>query len=178
MSDPAVRPSAAAAPPAAAPGMEDLPAFLRFTPVPVRARRDGWSPGLQFRFVLALARGASVGEAARGPGRSRQTAYALRERAGAASFAAAWDAAAAFAAEIRGAAAEAAGPPSGLETLLVPRFYRGRLVGYVARENRRAAMATLGRLDRLAERVAARGPAAMAELRAISERVGPLLGES
>lgn len=46
--------SAAAAP--GAPPADDLPAFLRFAPVPVRARRDGWTVG-QFRFVLSLARG-------------------------------------------------------------------------------------------------------------------------
>ena len=141
--------------PAPAAHPDDLPAFLRFAPVPVKARRDGWTPELQFRFILALARGASVDEAARRVGRTRQTAYALRRRAGAEEFAAAWDAAVAFAGEARGAAA---GLPLGaggsaIETLLVPRFYRGRLIGFVQREDLRGAMARLRRLDRLADRL-------------------------
>ena len=158
---------------------DDLPPFLNFAPVPVRARRDGWSAELQRRFVVDLARGASVDEAARRLGRSRQTAYALRERAGAEGFAAAWDAAVAFAARVRGLGGGGAGSPfGGLGTLLVPRFYRGRLVGYVAREDRRGLMATLGRLDRLHDRIEARGPHALAELRAVAERLAPWLGES
>ena len=135
-------------------------------------------PELQRALVVDLARGASVDEAARRLGRSRQTAYALRERAGAEGFAAAWDAAVAFAARVRGLGGGAGSPFGGLGTLLVPRFYRGRLVGYVAREDRRGLMATLGRLDRLHDRIAARGPHALAELRAVAERLAPLLGES
>jgi hypothetical protein len=129
-----------------------LPAFLRFTPVPVRARRDGWTPDRQFRFVLAIARGAGTAEAARSVGMSRQTAHALRQKPGAESFAAAWDAAA-FAEQA--AMAGRAAPPSafGLETIWVPRYYRGRLVGFVVREDHDAAMRTLAALDRMAARM-------------------------
>jgi hypothetical protein len=55
------------------------------------------------RFVEALARGLSVAAAAAEVGRNHQTAYALRRRKGAESFAAAWDAAVAFAASARNA---------------------------------------------------------------------------
>jgi hypothetical protein len=93
-----------------------------------------------------------VDEAARLVGRSRQTAYALRGRAGASGFAAAWDAAIAFAAETRAATYATASLPgsfsSGGETLLVPRFYGGRLIGYVLREDLRGLMAAIRRLDR------------------------------
>ena len=154
-----------------------LPAFLRFAPVPVRARRDGWSPSLQLRFVLAIARGASVDEAARRIGRSRQTAYALRKRAGAQEFAAAWDSAAAFAGQARGAAWAARRSGAGIETVLVPRFYRGRLVGYVQRDDFSGAIGRLARLDRLAERLE-RDPAHAAALRSLSERLGPILDGS
>jgi hypothetical protein len=65
---------------------------IAFTPVPLRARADGWSPELQLRFIVALSRGLTPGEAARSVGKNRQNAYALRKRAGAQSFAAAWDA--------------------------------------------------------------------------------------
>jgi hypothetical protein len=154
-------------------GKEDLPPFLRFAPVPGKARRDGWDPRTQFRFVLALARGAGVGEAARGVRRSRQSAYRLRERAGAESFAAAWDAAAAFAHQARCAAETRPLVSSAFETLLVPRYYRGRLIGYIQREDVSGAMARLARLDRLAERIDAEGRTA--ELRAVSERLAPFL---
>jgi hypothetical protein len=143
--------SAAADEPAAA--GEELPPFLHFTPVPGKARRDGWDPGTQFRFILALARGAFVDEAARGVGRSRQSAYRLRERAGAESFAAAWDGAAAFASKARCAAHSRLPTSSSFETLLVPRYYRGRLIGYIQQEDVTGAMARLARLDRLAEQM-------------------------
>jgi hypothetical protein len=73
------------------------PTFVLFTPVPLRARADGWSPALQLHFLEGLARGMTPGAAARALGKNRQTAYALRKRPGAESFAAAWDAAVAFA---------------------------------------------------------------------------------
>lgn len=157
--------------------MDELPEFLRFGPVPVRARRDGWTPALQMRFVVELARGAGVEEAARRLGRSRQSAYDLRRRSGGASFARAWDAAVGFAREARGAAwASERAAPGGIATVLVPRFYRGRLVGYVQREDLSGTMAALGRLDRLAERIEREGGAERVEmLRRVSERLGPLL---
>ncbi|HEU0043331.1 hypothetical protein [Sphingomonas sp.] len=67
--------------------MSDSP----FTPVPVRARRDGWTPQRQRDFIAALADVRCVVVAARLVGRSFQTAYRLRARADAVSFAAAWD---------------------------------------------------------------------------------------
>ena len=71
--------------------------MLAFIPVSLRRRRDGWSPELQFRFIEMLAAGATPGEAAGRLGKNRQNAYALRGRPGAESFAAAWDAAVAWA---------------------------------------------------------------------------------
>jgi hypothetical protein len=134
-------------------GEGELPPFLRFAPVPGRKRHDGWDAGAQFRFVLALARGAGVDEAARSVGRARVGAYRLRRRAGAESFAAAWDSATAFAQQARCAAHRRVGVGSSIETLLVPRFYRGRLIGYVEREDVAGAMRRLRQLGRLAERI-------------------------
>ena len=128
-----------------------LPSFLAFDPVPVRARHDGWTPGLQRRFVLLLARGSPPSEAARRLGRSRQTAYALRKRPGGGAFAAAWDAARAFADEVARAGSSRLPGDQDFDMLLVPRFYRGRLVGYVQREDHRTAFRTLARLDRIAD---------------------------
>jgi hypothetical protein len=67
--------------------------LLQFTPVPTRARHDGWSVADQREFIRRLARGHSVVEAAKSVQHSRQSAYGLRERRGAEEFARAWDAA-------------------------------------------------------------------------------------
>jgi hypothetical protein len=92
--------------------MADLD-FLDFAPVPLRARCDGWSAELQRAFVVALARGMGPGAAARSVGKNRQTAYALRKRRGAESFATAWDAAAAFGRRARLLRSAGAPPPAG-----------------------------------------------------------------
>jgi hypothetical protein len=108
---------------------------------------------VQVRFILHLARGAPAGEAARRVGRSRQSAYALAERPGAEGFRAAWDEAARFAGEGR-AAAQAGGALAAVAAVLVPRFYRGRLVGFVQREDDSGFYERIARLDRLAQRFA------------------------
>jgi hypothetical protein len=65
---------------------------LAFTPVPQQRRRaDGWTPQVQARFIRALEAMGSVGPAAKAVGMGRASAYPLRERPGAGSFAAAWD---------------------------------------------------------------------------------------
>jgi hypothetical protein len=63
-----------------------------FTPVPMeRQRHNGWTEVAQRRFIAALSAMGSVGAACRAVGMGRVSAYRLRERAGAESFAAAWD---------------------------------------------------------------------------------------
>jgi hypothetical protein len=62
-----------------------------FVPVPLRARRDGWTGERQHIFIAALARTGCIGQAAQAAGMSRESAYRLRRRKGAESFAAAWD---------------------------------------------------------------------------------------
>lgn len=65
---------------------------LAFLPVPQQRRRaDGWTPDTQQRFIRALEAMGSVGRAAHAVGMNRRSAYRLRDRPGAASFAAAWD---------------------------------------------------------------------------------------
>lgn len=64
----------------------------QFTPVPLaRTRHDGWTVPRQRNFLRALCVTGSVASAAKMVGMSRKAAYALRARAGAESFAAAWD---------------------------------------------------------------------------------------
>lgn len=75
--------------------MRDLaPPPPEFMPVPVRARRDGWTPERQFAYVVALAETGHGGLAAEAVGMSEQSACRLRRRPGAADFnrlcAAAW----------------------------------------------------------------------------------------
>ena len=123
------------------------------------------SPALQLRFIVALARGAGIEEAARALRKTRQSVYDLRRKAGAESFAAAWDPALAFARQAAAAGRTPMQNHHGIETILVPRYYRGRLIGFMQREDLAGAMRLLGRLDRLAERLGD-DP----ELRAASER--------
>jgi hypothetical protein len=62
-----------------------------FTPVPLRYRADGWTPVRQAAFLGILVETRCVATAARAVGMSRESAYRLREKPGAESFAAAWD---------------------------------------------------------------------------------------
>lgn len=64
---------------------------LAFAAVPVRPRRDGWTKACQQGFILRLALAGCVSIAARGVGKTPKSAYRLRERPGAESFAAAWE---------------------------------------------------------------------------------------
>ena len=72
---------------------------LTFTPVPVRPRADGWTPVKQAAFIGWLHDLGSVKEAAAMVGMTTVGAYKLRQRAGATSFAEAWDAALLWAGE-------------------------------------------------------------------------------
>ena len=117
-----------------------------------RVRAGGWTPDRQTRFIVALARGAGIGEAAASIGCSRQSAHALRGRPGAAGFAAAWDRAVEFATVSPVARTRDEHFLHGIETLLVPRFYRGRLIGFVQKEQNHAALRTLTMLDKIAAR--------------------------
>lgn len=104
------------------------PGALDFAPVPVKSRRDGWSAVIQRLFVLCIAAGLGASGSARAVGRSRQTAYRLRERPGAAGFAAAWDRALDFA-RLRPLRPGATAWERAVEGVEVPIFYRGRIVG-------------------------------------------------
>jgi len=62
-----------------------------FHPVPLRARADGWSEARQCEFLAQLYVTGSVTAAARSVGVTPKSAYRLRTRPGAESFAAAWE---------------------------------------------------------------------------------------
>lgn len=123
---------------------------LDFTPVPLRARRDGWTPERQRRFIMFLRGGASPSVAARTVGKSKQTAYALRARTEAASFRAAWDRAVGQARH--DAVSRSRERPSQFERAVIgvvqPVMYRGRKVGEGRSFDDRALITMLGRLWR------------------------------
>lgn len=96
-----------------------------FTPVPVRYRHDGWTPGKQVAFIHALAETACVDEACRRVGMSQQSAYTLRTRPDAVSFRQAW-----VVALDHGAAKLAdRAMARAMNGVVVPIFYQGQKVG-------------------------------------------------
>jgi hypothetical protein len=69
------------------------PAPPQFVPAPTRKQTSGWTAERQRRFIERLALTGSVGEACAIAGVASSSAYRLRNKAGAESFARAWDAA-------------------------------------------------------------------------------------
>jgi hypothetical protein len=130
-------------PPRLAAVLEDLPLEeLAFAPVPVKPRRDGWSPARQLAFILRLALLGGVASAAKAVGMSRESAYRLRAHPGAASFAAAWDKAQGWG---RGRAADI-GTDRAIHGEKRDVYYRGRRVGEYVRHDNRLLIAALNRL--------------------------------
>ena len=122
-----------------------VPAFL---PVPQRVRSDGWTPERQARFLAELAITRSVSKAARKVGMARETAYRLRARAGAESFAAAWD---------RVLGRDGPKPKvtfedrarRALERLIQPRIYGGKCTAITRKVDNSALLGHLAMLDRI-----------------------------
>ena len=119
--------------------MTDSPAFA---PVPTASRRDGWTPERQRAFIQQLARCGVVAAAARAAGMSPKSAYALRKRPDAASFAAAWDEAARRGLDDSYALAI----DRAVDGVVEPVFRRGQQVGGRRRYNDRLLMAAIRRL--------------------------------
>lgn len=126
-----------ASPPAQpAPAAPDTP----FTPVPSGStRHDGWTPERQRAFLEQLARIGVVSAAAGAVGMSAKSAYALRKRAGAESFAAAWEAALG---EGRDRMVDLA-IERALTGTATPIFYRGRQIGVRQAFDNRLVLAVL-----------------------------------
>jgi hypothetical protein len=126
-----------------------MPRVPRFCPVPLRTRRDGWTARRQADFLGKLAETGSVAGACEAVGMSRKSAYALRARPAAESFAAAWDA--------------ALGLPVRKVTVtnlsylahhgwLRPIMFRGRYCGISQTPDNSALLRLLARLERTAPR--------------------------
>ena len=119
---------------------ESLFPKISFTPVPfARARHDGWSERRQRAFIDCLSRIGLVSAAAQAVGMSAKSAYALRKRPGAESFAEAWEEAVGNGLFM----AEFAAIRRAVEGELQPVFYRGRKVGERRVYNDRLLIAVL-----------------------------------
>ncbi len=123
----------------------DLPLdALAFDPVPVKSRRDGWTPARQRGFIIRLALSGSVGASAAAVGMTKRSAYDLRDRPQAQSFAAAWDKAAGLGVGGR--------KDHALERAIAgdvrPVFYKGRRVGEHVRFSHGLTIAVLNMMER------------------------------
>lgn len=101
------------------------PAETDFTPVPVRARHDGWSPDRQVSFIEALSQSGCVEDAARSVGMSVASAYQLRGRVDALPFRRAWEAAI----EVGVSRLSDAAMARAIHGVSVPVFYKGEQIG-------------------------------------------------
>jgi len=122
-----------------------LPAFL---PVPLRARRDGWTPRRQARFIGLLAQTGCVRTAARMLGLSRESAYRLRRHPQAGSFINAWNTALQGRTQPRWKFTQADHASLAFGELLQPRMWRRRFVGVQRKPSDSALLALLASLDR------------------------------
>ena len=131
--------------PSARPPRRFRPRVPPFYPVPLRARRDGWTVRRQADFLGYLAEFGSVIAAAETVGMSRKSAYQLRARPGAESFAAAWDAALGLP-ERKVTVADTMF--LACEGLIRLRFFRGRYIGSHQVPDNTALLRLVSRLDR------------------------------
>ena len=122
-----------------------VPAFL---PVRGRRRADGWTALRQAAFLVALARTGSVSRAAREVGMARETAYRLRTRAGAESFAATWDHVLGHGAAQRAKVTPGERARRALEGLIKPMVYSGEFTGITRKADNTALLGFLAQLER------------------------------
>ena len=120
-----------------------VPAFL---PVPLRPRADGWTPLRQAQFLVALARTRSVKKAAFAAGMTRESAYRLRGKHGAESFAAAWDAVLGVATKRKVTAEERM--RRAFDELIKPLVRGDECVGLARKADNSALLSLLAQLDR------------------------------
>ena len=124
------------------------PRVPAFVPVAARVRKDGWTARRQAAFLAALAITGSVSEAARRVSMARETAYRLRQREGAESFAAAWDAIAGRVAGVRRKVTPEELARRAIEGLIKPVIYRGKHVTNQRKPDNSALLRHLAQLDR------------------------------
>jgi len=158
-------------PPRLAEVAADLPLEeLAFDPVPVKARRDGWTAERQRGFIVRLALSGSIGASAQAVGMTRRNAYRLRDHPGAGSFAAAWDRAQNWGVSAR--------QDHALERAIAgevrPVFYKGRQVGEQVRYANGLTIAVLN----MAARDARTAPSAEQDRQILNDFLGRDAGPS
>lgn len=124
---------------------ESAPSAPAFETVPVRFRRDGWTPERQVAFIRALAECGCVRDACRRVGMSPESAYELARRPDAQSFRVAWDVAMDNA--VRRIGDEAFSRC--IHGVAYPHFYQGEQVGEHRRHDERLTMFLLRYRDPL-----------------------------
>ncbi len=134
--------------------LRECVAFHRipFRPVPVAPRHDGWTRERQRGFIDRLCLTGNVARSAKAVGKTPQSAYRLRDHAGAASFRRAWDRALASGQSYQIDVAM----ERGLLGERVPMMRGGVCVGEIRRFDNRLAMTTLAAMDRRAAKQGAR----------------------
>jgi hypothetical protein len=111
-----------------------------FSPwIPRRLRANGWSPAVQRAFIAELTRIGSVNAAAKAVGKTKRSAYFLREKVGAESFGVAWELAIVAGRE----QAQQVAIERALHGEVVPRFRNGRFTGYRILRNDRLLVAAM-----------------------------------
>ncbi|WP_052207963.1 hypothetical protein [Croceibacterium mercuriale] len=144
-----------------------LPAFL---PVPLRARRDGWTPARQARFIGLLAQTGCVRKAAHMIGLSRESAYRLRRHPAAGSFIAAWTTALSGRTQPRWKFTRDERLPLAITGTVQPRMWRGIFKGVQRKSSDTALLAAIADLDR-ATAHATTNPLADRQVRALFGRL-------
>lgn len=124
-----------------------------FSPVPLRARADGWTPQRQANFLGALAETRSVTAAARKVHMARETAYRLRKAPGAESFAAAWDHVMGLVTQPKRKVTHDERGRRAMEGLLKPVMYRGKHVATAQKADNSALLGHMAFLDRVERRL-------------------------
>lgn len=114
-----------------------------FTPVQLRFRRDGWTPGRQEDFIRALAETACVESACRQVGLSCTSAYKLRANPDAQSFRIAWESAL----DLGVSRLSDAALSRAIYGVPIPHFHNGEQVGEHRRYDERLAMFLLRTRD-------------------------------
>lgn len=128
---------------AVTPEGDDVPDFSPWKPA--RQRANGWSTHDQRLFIHELTRCGSVAMAVKSVGKSPRSAYALREKWGAESFAAAWMRAVRIGVnKVRTCLRDRF-----IHGELRPRFYHGRIIGNFRKYNDRAMVAVIDSLTRV-----------------------------
>jgi hypothetical protein len=124
-----------------------LPRVPPFYPVPLRTMHNGWTVTRQAHFLGWLAETGSVSAACARVGMSRNSAYKLRRKPHAESFAAAWDAALGM--PIRRVTVDDL-PFLAYHGLIRPRFRGGKYIGSRQKPDNTALLRLLAQLDRSA----------------------------